>query len=46
MKKTFSVDAISELPETATSLGGKLDEKDGIILTVPWGVEFHYCIGL
>ncbi|EID45019.1 nucleotidyltransferase family protein [Parageobacillus thermoglucosidasius] len=34
-----SVDAISKFPETATSLGVKLDEKDKIILVAPWGVE-------
>jgi uncharacterized protein len=34
-----SVDAISKFPETATSLGVKLDEKNDIILVAPWGVE-------
>ncbi|MED4903615.1 nucleotidyltransferase family protein [Parageobacillus thermoglucosidasius] len=34
-----SVDAISKFPETATSLGVKLDGKDKIILVAPWGVE-------
>nr|WP_160155453.1 nucleotidyltransferase family protein [Geobacillus sp. TFV-3] len=34
-----SVDAISKFPETATSLGVKLDEKDDIILVAPWGVD-------
>jgi uncharacterized protein len=34
-----SVDAISKFPETATSLGVKLDEKNDIILVAPWGVD-------
>ncbi|MED0686208.1 nucleotidyltransferase family protein [Anoxybacillus ayderensis] len=34
-----SVDAISKFPETATSLGVKLDEGDDIILVAPWGVD-------
>ncbi|GLH64512.1 nucleotidyltransferase family protein [Parageobacillus sp. G301] len=34
-----SVDAISKFPETATSLGVKLDERDDIILVAPWGVD-------
>jgi uncharacterized protein len=34
-----SVDAISKFPETATSLGVKLDEKGDIILVAPWGVD-------
>jgi uncharacterized protein len=34
-----SVDAISKFPETAISLGVKLDEKDDIILVAPWGVN-------
>lgn len=29
----------SKLPETATALGEKLDEKDNIILTAPWGIR-------
>lgn len=34
-----SVDAISKFPETATALGLKLDDKNNIILTAPWGIE-------
>ena len=34
-----SVDGISKFPETATALGVKLDEKDNIILTAPWGIK-------
>jgi uncharacterized protein len=34
-----SVDAISKFPETATSLGVKLDEKNDIILVAPWGID-------
>ncbi|MBA2876966.1 hypothetical protein HNR31_003810 [Anoxybacillus caldiproteolyticus] len=34
-----SVDAISKFPETATSLGVKLDEMNDIILVAPWGVD-------
>jgi hypothetical protein len=34
-----SVDAISKFPETATSLGVKLDEKNDIVLVAPWGVD-------
>jgi uncharacterized protein len=34
-----SIDAISKFPETATSLGVKLDEKNDIILVAPWGVD-------
>ncbi|MBS4200785.1 nucleotidyltransferase family protein [Bacillus sp. FJAT-49732] len=34
-----SIDAISKFPETATSLGVKLDSKDRIILTAPYGVH-------
>jgi uncharacterized protein len=33
-----SVDAISKFPETATALGIKLDEKDNVILTAPYGI--------
>ncbi|MCS0655581.1 nucleotidyltransferase family protein [Cytobacillus firmus] len=33
-----SVDAISKFPETATALGLKLDDKNNIILTAPWGI--------
>lgn len=36
---TSSVDGISKFPETATALGVKLDAKDNIILTAPWGVH-------
>jgi hypothetical protein len=36
---TSSVDAISKFPETATALGVKLDEKDHVILTAPWGIN-------
>lgn len=32
-----SVDAISKFTETVTALGVKLDEKDNVILTAPWG---------
>lgn len=34
-----SVDAISKFPETATSIGVKLDEKDNVILTSPCGIS-------
>lgn len=34
-----SVDAISKFPETATALGVKLDEKDNVILTAPYGIR-------
>lgn len=34
-----SVDAISKFPETATALGVKLDEKDNVILTAPYGID-------
>lgn len=33
-----SVDGISKFPETASSLGVKLDENENIILTAPWGI--------
>nr|WP_263327038.1 nucleotidyltransferase family protein [Neobacillus sp. Marseille-Q6967] len=33
-----SFDAISKFPETATALGVKLDEKDNVILTAPYGI--------
>jgi len=36
---TSSVDAISKFPETATALGVKLDEKDNVILTAPYGIR-------
>lgn len=34
-----SIDAISKFPETATSLGVKLDEKEDILLAAPWGIN-------
>jgi|SRR5699024_364942 len=34
-----SVDAISKFPETATSLGVKLDERNALTLAAPHGVE-------
>ncbi|WP_310176133.1 nucleotidyltransferase family protein [Neobacillus niacini] len=34
-----SVDAISKFPETATALGVKLDEKDNVVLTAPFGIS-------
>ncbi|GGK06087.1 hypothetical protein GCM10007063_30700 [Lentibacillus kapialis] len=34
-----SVDAISKFPETATSLGLKLDERDALTLAAPHGVK-------
>lgn len=34
-----SVDAISQFPETATAVGLKLDEKSGLELTAPHGLE-------
>ncbi|WP_419465970.1 nucleotidyltransferase family protein [Bacillus spongiae] len=34
-----SEDAISKFPETATSLGVKLDEENNIVLTAPCGME-------
>jgi uncharacterized protein len=33
-----SVDGISKFPETVTALGIKLDEKDNLVLTAPWGI--------
>ena len=36
---TSSVDAISKFPETATALGVKLDEKDNVVLTAPYGIS-------
>ncbi|MEB1808991.1 MAG: nucleotidyltransferase family protein [Bacillaceae bacterium] len=33
-----SIDGISKFPETVTSLGVKLDEKENVILTAPWGI--------
>lgn len=34
-----SVDGISKFPETVTALGVKLDEKENVIFTAPWGVR-------
>jgi hypothetical protein len=34
-----SIDAISKFPETATSLGVKLDEKEDSLLDAPWGIN-------
>lgn len=34
-----SFDGISKFPETVTALGVKLDAKDNIILTAPWGIQ-------
>ncbi|MDC3424505.1 nucleotidyltransferase family protein [Aquibacillus sp. 3ASR75-11] len=34
-----SIDGISKFPETATSLGVKLDEKNDIKLIAPWGIN-------
>ncbi|WP_226671097.1 nucleotidyltransferase family protein [Metabacillus litoralis] len=34
-----SVDAISKFPETATALGLKLDERDNLKLTAPYGIK-------
>ncbi|MFZ7934831.1 nucleotidyltransferase family protein [Bacillus thuringiensis] len=36
---SFSVDAISKFPETATALGVTLDELNNVILTAPCGIE-------
>ncbi|WP_080844535.1 nucleotidyltransferase family protein [Cytobacillus gottheilii] len=36
---TSSTDGISKFPETVTALGVKLDEKDNLLLTAPWGIE-------
>ncbi|KAB2334128.1 MULTISPECIES: nucleotidyltransferase family protein [Bacillaceae] len=36
---TSSTDGISKFPETVTALGVKLDEKDNLVLTAPWGIE-------
>lgn len=36
---TSSVDAISKFPETATALGVKLDGKDNVVLTAPYGLN-------
>jgi uncharacterized protein len=36
---TSSVDGISKFPETVTALGVKLDEKNRLVLTAPWGIE-------
>lgn len=33
-----SVDGISKFPETVTALGVKLDKKDNVVLTAPWGI--------
>jgi uncharacterized protein len=34
-----SVDGISKFPETVTALGVKIDEKNNVIVTAPWGVQ-------
>lgn len=34
-----SVDAISKFPETATSIGVKINEQDELILTAPHGIQ-------
>ncbi|KRG14416.1 nucleotidyltransferase family protein [Lederbergia galactosidilytica] len=34
-----SVDGIKRFPETVTALGVKLDEKEKVVLTAPWGVR-------
>ncbi|MDP4086327.1 MAG: nucleotidyltransferase family protein [Bacillota bacterium] len=34
-----SIDGISKFPETVTALGVKLDNKNNVILTAPWGVQ-------
>ncbi|WP_371932608.1 nucleotidyltransferase family protein [Bacillus carboniphilus] len=34
-----SEDGISKFPETATALGIKLEDKDRVKLTAPWGIE-------
>jgi len=34
-----STDAISKFPETASSLGVKLDDQETVILTAPWGID-------
>jgi hypothetical protein len=34
-----SIDAISKFPDTAKALGIKLDEKDNVILTAPFGIS-------
>jgi uncharacterized protein len=36
---TSSEDAISRFPETVTALGVKLDKKNNLVLTAPWGLE-------
>ena len=36
---TSSVDAIGRFPETATSLGVKLDEENNVIMTSPHGIQ-------
>ncbi|MEW9107998.1 MAG: nucleotidyltransferase family protein [Cytobacillus gottheilii] len=36
---TSSTDGISKFPETVTALGVKLDEKDNLVFTAPWGIE-------
>jgi hypothetical protein len=36
---TSSEDAISKFPETATTLGVKLDKENKLVLTAPWGLE-------
>lgn len=36
---TSAVDAMSKFPETATSLGIKLDENDNLVLAAPHGIE-------
>jgi uncharacterized protein len=34
-----AVDAISKFPETATALGGRLDDRGNVQLTAPHGIE-------
>ncbi len=34
-----SLDVISKFPETATALGIKLDDKNNLILTAPFGIS-------
>ncbi|MBS4213775.1 nucleotidyltransferase family protein [Neobacillus rhizophilus] len=34
-----AVDGISKFPETATAVGVKLDEKDNLVISSPWGIE-------
>ncbi|MEZ0480391.1 nucleotidyltransferase family protein [Planococcus sp. SSTMD024] len=36
---TSSVDAMAKFPETATAIGMKLDDQDGLVIAAPHGIE-------